>query len=83
MNIKKVKTAFKVAEVVLDKEHGIRHIKFIFLNNLTDENDKPLDKKVLRDNSGRIFLTFLGDFNFTAYYCDGISLENTINYHTS
>lgn len=56
MNINKVKTAFKVADVVLDKEHGIRHIKFIFLNNLTDEKNKQLDRKVLRDNSGRIYL---------------------------
>ncbi len=56
MKIEQVKTAFKVADVVLDKEHGIRKIKFIFLNELKDENNEPLDKKILRDNSGRIYL---------------------------
>lgn len=60
MKINKVKTAFKVADVILDKEHGIRHIKFIFLNSLNDENNKPLDKKILRDNSGRIYLIVSG-----------------------
>lgn len=56
MKISKVKTAFKVADVILDKEHKVRHIKFIFLNSLKDENNEPLDKKILRDNSGRIYL---------------------------
>jgi len=60
MKIKDVKTAFKVADVVLDKEHKVRHIKFVFLNDLVDENDKPLDRKILRDNSGRIYLIVSG-----------------------
>jgi len=56
MDIKNVKTAFKVAEVVLDKEHGIRHIKFVFLNELVDENNEKIDNKILKDNAGRIYL---------------------------
>lgn len=56
MNIKKVKNAFKVANVVLDKEHGIRHIKFIFLNEVFDENGKKISKEILKDNAGRIYL---------------------------
>jgi len=56
MDIKEVKTAFKVADVLLDKEHGIRHIKFVFLNEVYDENNNQLDKKILKDNSGRIYL---------------------------
>ena len=56
MNIKDVKTAFKVADVVLDKEHKVRRIKFVFLDNLIDEHNKPLDKKILKDESGRIYL---------------------------
>jgi len=56
MKIKNVKTAFKVADVILDKEHKIRHIKFVFLKELYDENNNKLDNKILKDNSGRIYL---------------------------
>lgn len=56
MKISEVTTAFKVADVILDEEHKIRHIKFIFLKELSDEDGKPLDRKVLRDNAGRIYL---------------------------
>lgn len=61
MNIKSVKTAFKVADVVLDKEHKVRHIKFIFLDEIYDENGKKLDKKILKDNSGRIYLIVIDE----------------------
>ncbi len=40
MNIKDVKTSYKVADVALDTEHKIRHIKFIFLSVLKDQNNK-------------------------------------------
>ena len=56
MNIKKVKNAFKVADVVLDKKHKVRRIKFIFLNDIFDENGKKLSKEILKDNAGRIYL---------------------------
>lgn len=56
MNIKEVKNAFKVADVVLDKEHGIRHIKFVFLKDVFDENGEKLNKEILTDNAGRIYL---------------------------
>lgn len=56
MDIKEVKTAFKVVDVLLDKEHGIRHIKFVFLNEIYDENNNKLNNKILKDNSGRIYL---------------------------
>jgi len=56
MNIKEVKTTFKVADVLLDKEHGIRHIKLVFLNEIYDEHNKKLDNTILKDNAGRIYL---------------------------
>lgn len=56
MNIKRVKNAFKVADVVLDKKHKIRRIKFIFLEELFDEKGNKLGKEILTDNSGRIYL---------------------------
>jgi len=56
MNIKNVKTAFKVADVILDKEHATRRIKFIFLEEIFDENGEKLDKFVLKDESGRIYM---------------------------
>lgn len=56
MKISEVKTAFKVADVVLDKVHPVRKIKFVFLGDLHDENGKKLDKNVLTDNAGRIYI---------------------------
>ena len=40
MKIDQVKTAFKIADVVLNKEHKINHIKFNYVENLVDENGK-------------------------------------------
>ncbi len=48
MNIKEVKTAFKIADVVLNKEHPKNHIKFNYVENLVDENGKKLDKSMLK-----------------------------------
>lgn len=56
MRITEVKNAFKVADVVLDKDHKIRHIKFIFLNELYDENRLRINNSILKDNAGRIYL---------------------------
>lgn len=56
MNIKNVKTAFKVADVVLDKEHHTRKIKFIYPDKIYDESGQELNNKILKDNSGRIYL---------------------------
>jgi hypothetical protein len=56
MNIKEVKTCFKVADAILDKEHGIRHIKFIFLKDIKDAKGTKIDSGILRDESGRIYL---------------------------
>ncbi len=56
MNIKDVKTAFKVADVILEKEHPIRRIRFVFLDEIYDEHRKRLNNDVLKDNSGRIYL---------------------------
>lgn len=60
MNIKNVKTAFKVANVILDREHKVRRIKFVFLNKLFNEHKKPIDSKILKDESGRIYLIVSG-----------------------
>ena len=56
MDIDDVKTAFKVADVILDKEHHVRHIKFVFLEKIKDENGEPLDTSILKDDAGRIYL---------------------------
>ncbi len=56
MNIKDVKNAFKVADAILDKEHGIRHIKFVFLDDIFDSVGNKMDSNVLKDEAGRIYL---------------------------
>jgi len=57
MNIKDVKTAFKIADVVLDKEHKQNHIKFVFLSELFDQNNQKLNKiNVLKDKKGRVYI---------------------------
>jgi len=56
MNIKEVKTAFKIADVVLDKEHKQNHIKIDFLNPLTDEEGNLIDNSILKNNSGRVYI---------------------------
>lgn len=56
MKIKEVKTAFKVADAILDKKHAIRHIKFVFLDEIFDEHGKKISKSILRDDSGRIYI---------------------------
>jgi len=45
MNIKDVKTAFKVANVILDKVHKERRIKFVFLDEVHNENGKKISKE--------------------------------------
>lgn len=56
MNIKDVKTAFKVADVVLDKEHGTNYIKIDFLSEIIDEKGKKLERSILKDNTGRVYI---------------------------
>ncbi len=56
MKIKDVKTAFKVADVVLDKEHEKRKIKFVFLTEIIDEHNTKINNNILTDNSGRIYI---------------------------
>jgi len=56
MNIKSIKTAFKVADVILDTEHPIRKIKFVFLKEIYDEKNNKIDNKILKDNSGRVYI---------------------------
>ena len=56
MNIKRAKTAFKIADIVLDKEHGVNHIRINFLPELRDEKGRKLDRNVLRDNAGRVYI---------------------------
>lgn len=56
MNIKDVKTAFKIANVVLDNEHAKNRIKFEYLSEIRDENGDVLSKNVLTDETGRVYL---------------------------
>ena len=56
MNINQVKTAFKIADVVLNKIHPKNHIKFNYVENLKDEHGKKLNKNVLRTRVGFVYL---------------------------
>jgi hypothetical protein len=56
MNIQEVKTAFKVADAVQDAEHKVRKMKFVFLDQIRDEKGNLLDKKILTDPAGRVYL---------------------------
>ncbi len=56
MNIKDVKTCFKIADVVLDKEHKQNHIKINFLPEIIDENGQKLEKSILTNNAGRVYI---------------------------
>ncbi|MBU4299248.1 hypothetical protein KJ636_04350 [Patescibacteria group bacterium] len=56
MNIKDVKTAFKIADVVLDKKHKQNHIKINFLPEIIDERGKKLEKSILKNNVGRVYI---------------------------
>lgn len=60
MHIKKVKTAFKVADVVLDKEHGTNYIRVNFLSEIKGEKGKKLEKSILKDNTGRVYIIVVG-----------------------
>ncbi len=56
MKIKDVKTAFKIADVVLDKQHRQNHIKIDYLPVLIDEKGSKSSKSILRDNAGRVYI---------------------------
>lgn len=56
MNIKDVKTAFKIADVVLDKKHKQNHIKINFLPEIIDEEGEKLEKSILKNNAGRVYI---------------------------
>lgn len=55
MGISLVKSAFKVADVVLDESHKVRKIKFSFLDKIKNKDGGLLDKAILKDDSGRIY----------------------------
>jgi len=56
MKISEVKTAFKVADVLLDLEHEKNHIKVIFLPEIINEKGEKLDNKFLRKKIGHVYL---------------------------
>jgi hypothetical protein len=56
MEIAKVKTAFKIADVVLNSDHPKNHIKFRYLDDLRDETGKKLDKNFLTKRIGFVYL---------------------------
>jgi len=62
MNIKKVKTAFKIADVILNPEHPKNHIKFKYVENLCDEKGKSLDKKSLTKRVGFVYLIVVDEY---------------------
>src|SRR3989344_5490035 len=56
MNIKDVKTAFKIADVVLDKQHKQNHIKIDYLSKITDEKGRKFKENILIDDAGRVYI---------------------------
>lgn len=56
MNIKDVKTAFKIADVVLNKKHHKNHIRFNYVDNLVDEEGQKMDKSVLKKRAGFVYI---------------------------
>lgn len=82
MNIKEVKTAFKVADVVSDKKHQIRKIKFLYLDKIHDENGKEMNKDILKDNSGRIYLIVVNGIikKIGGSQCKG-GIKNTLAFY--
>src|SRR3989344_2057859 len=56
MNIKDVKTAFKIADVVLDKKHKQNHIRINFLPETIDEKGGKLEKSILKNTAGRVYI---------------------------
>lgn len=56
MKISQVKTAFKIADVVLNKIHPKNFIKFNYVENLTDEDGKKLDKDILKKRVGFVYV---------------------------
>jgi len=56
MNIKDVKTAFKIADVVLDKKHKQNHIRINFLSEIINEKEEKLEKSILQNNAGRVYI---------------------------
>jgi hypothetical protein len=59
MNIEDVKTAFKIANVVLNKKHPKNHIKFIYLKDIKNEEGKKLEKNVLNKRVGFVYLIII------------------------
>ena len=54
MKISQVKTAFKIADVKWD--HKSTKLDFCYLNNIKDENGKPLPQSILKENLARVYL---------------------------
>jgi len=50
-----IKSSFKAADVIIDKDHEVGKIRFLFLDQIKNKNGKLLYKEVLKDNSGRIY----------------------------
>lgn len=61
MKISEVKTAFKIADVVKNKEHKKNHIKFNYVENLIDESGNKLDKKFLSKRVGFVYLIVVNE----------------------
>lgn len=59
MNIKDVKTAFKIANVVLNRKHPKNHIKFNYLEEIKDEEGSKLDKTILKKRIGFVYLIII------------------------
>jgi hypothetical protein len=53
MKINRVKTCFKIADVVIERSDIL---KFNYLKDLKDENGISLNQNILKENVGRVYL---------------------------
>src|SRR3989344_2608067 len=60
MNIKDVKTAFKIADVILAKEHKQNHIKINYLSEIINEKGEKIEKSILQNSAGRVYIIAVG-----------------------
>ncbi len=56
MKIKEVKTAFKIADVVLNKTHSKNRIKFKYVKKLLDEHEEAISENALRKRVGFVYI---------------------------
>ncbi len=78
MLIAEVKTAFKIADV--EYVENSTKLNFKYLDNLTDENNKPLPKNILTKNLSRVYIIVVdGEIKKIGASQDKGGMKGTLN----